>query len=418
MKIYLGKLGGRPYYLNLEPYENNNTLIVGQAGTGKTLFMKSILYRIVEQRFNENILILDFTGEYSGLSGFTTLFPGVNFFINPLQLPFPMNRDTLFYFIRYVFGREVTPIQYYILSEMIGKCESIRDIISSLRDELGRARDEGWRNAYSSIYNRLMPLGEMDAISKITGIPNGYVHLNLSHMGDQQQTFFSIITLHYLYYLAKYGEYSAVIVIDEAERIALPLPGANRIDRNIVTKIIDELRKYGLFVFLISHTLQGLDDEIRNNVRNLFVFRLQNPRDVEYASKILFTKPLMIQTLPKFTAMHRDPYKTYIAERLDIEIEPRIVRKFIPQKPFDFNKIFEEARRRLLLKTIDKDERELLENPQLRQIYDFYRNRTINIPRDPRYCKEINGKIVLTNIAEKICRKIEKEIQNIIKYSQ
>ena len=70
------------------------------------------------------------------------------------------------------------------------------------------------------------------------------------------------------------------------------------------------------------------------------------------------------------------------------------------------------------MKTVDKDERELLVNPQLRQIYDFYRNRTINIPRDPRYCKEINGKIVLTNIAEKICRKIEKEIQNIIKYSQ
>ena len=418
MKIYLGELGGRTYYLSLEPYENNNTLIVGQAGTGKTLFMKSILYRMVEQGFNENILILDFTGEYDGLPGFKTLYPGLNFYINPLQLPFPMNRDTLFYFIRYVFGREVTPMQFYVLSEMIGKCKNIRDIISSLRDEIGRARDDGWRNAYSSIYNRLMPLGEMDAISKITEIPDGYIHLNLSHMGDQQQTFFSIIILHYLYYLAKYGEYSAVIVIDEAERIALPLPGENRIDRNIVTKIVDELRKYGLFIFLISHTLHRMDDEIRNNVRNLFVFRLQNPRDVEYASKILFIKPLIIQTLPKFTAMHRDPYKTYIAERLDIEIEPRIVRKFIPQKPFDFNQIFEKARKKLLQKTIDKDEIELLKDPQLRQIYEFYRNRTINIPKDPRYFKEINGKIVLTNIAEKICRKIEKEIQNIIKYSQ
>ena len=417
MKIYLGRLGGTDYSLNLEKGENNNTLIAGMAGTGKTTFMKTILYRMVENGFDENILIVDFTGEYGGLPGFKTLIPGINFFINPFKLPFPRNRDIIFYFIRYVFGKEVTPIQYYILSELILKYDNIRDIIRGLRDDLAKARDEGWRNAYASIFNRLLPLSEIEAIQKTTDIPDGYIHLNLAHMSEQEQLFFSIIALHYLYYLAKIGQYSAIIVIDEAEKIALPIRSETQLTRNIVTQIIDELRKYGLYIFLISHTICRLDTEIRNNCRNIFIFRLQDPNDVRLASEITFTNPVTIRSLQRFTCIHCDPYSTYVGLKLKIDIEPKIYRKFEPPKPIKiFEEIFEKARKTLLKSTNDKNEIRLLSNPiKLKEIYRFYKGRIQNIEVDEIYIIENADGKRLSNLSQKICKKLDKTIEEIMK---
>jgi len=415
MRIYLGKLGGTDYKLRLERGENNNTLIVGMAGTGKTTFMKTILYRMAVNKIDENILILDFTGEYAGLPGFKTLVPGIDFYVNPFELPFPMNRDIIFYFIRYVFGKEVTPIQYYILSELISKYDNIKDIVRGLRDDLAEARDEGWRNAYASIFNRLLPLSEIEAIQKTTDIPDGYIHLNLAYMGGQEQLFFSIITLHYLYYLAKLGKYSAILVIDEAEKIALPIRSETQLTRNIVTQIIDELRKYGLYIFLISHTLSRLDPEVRNNCRNLFIFRLQDTNDVRLASEMTFTNPLTIRSLQRFTCIHCDPYSTYIGLKLKIDVERKAYIEFKPTKPIKFfEEIFEKARKTLLKSTNDKNEIRLLSNPlKLKEIYRFYKGGIQNIEVDGIYIIEENGGKRLTNLSKKICKKLDKKITDI-----
>jgi len=412
MRIYLGRLGGTDYSLKLEKGENNNTLIVGMAGTGKTTFMKTILYRMAEKGFDENILILDFTGEYVGLQGFKTLIPGIDFFINPFKLPFPRNRDVVFYFIRYVFGKEVTPIQYYILSELISKYDNIKDIVRGLRDYLAKARDEGWRNAYASIFNRLLPLSEIGAIQKTTDIPEGYIHLNLAYMGGQEQLFFSIITLHYLYYLAKLGKYSAILVIDEAERVALPIRGETQLTRNIVTQIIDELRKYGLYIFLISHTLSRLDPEVRNNCRNLFIFRLQDINDVRLASEMTSTNPLTIRSLQRFTCIHCDPYSTYIGLKLKIDVEPKTYIEFRPTRPTNiFEEIFENARNELLNSAGTSNEVKLLSNPsKLKEIYRFYKGRIQDIEADGIYVIKTQDGKKLTKLSQEICRKLEEKI--------
>ncbi len=290
MRVLAGECNGEEFYIDFEEGANNNSLFVGMAGTGKSTFVKSILFRM-RRSIRNNIIVIDFTGEYSVLekAGFKHLIPGVNFYLNPFGLP--EGRDILLYYIRYAFGREITPIQLAIISDLTESYDNLEDMINYLRDRISRTRDEGLRNAYSAVLNRIRPLGEFNIFRGNSSLPPGLLHLNLAYLpGNMVKVFFTITLLYYLYFMALRGEYTSFIVIDEAERVAKPFLIQSNVERNIVTMVYDELRKYGLFMFLITHTLALLDREVRNNVRHLFVFKLQDPDDVSLASKMLLVR--------------------------------------------------------------------------------------------------------------------------------
>ena len=411
MKIFIGLYGLREFYIDIDRNSNNNMLFVGMPGTAKSTLVKSILLRLSSS--SENIDIIDFTGEYSLLKnyGYNELIPGKNIFINPLDMPKHISRDLLFHFIRHVYGRDVTPIQLSIIYDYIDS-RDLKEMIKRIMEIRETVTDSGWRNAYSAVLNRIRPLAELDAISHTTTIPRGRNIINLAYMpGELAKQFFCFTFLHYLYYLSIEGRYSAILIIDEAEKIAYNLSRFG--ERNIVTKIMDELRKYGLYVFLISHSLQSLDPEVINSCSKIFVFRLRHPDEVEMAARMLSLSSRKIRQIPNYYCFYNDYRGTFIVK---IVPEKEVLVRFKPSRIEYFDE-FEEARKILIDEEKDEWAIELLSNPRiLREIYDFYKGKVTSIKyMDRRYYKQTSGGIRLTKLAEKTCKKLDEKIMKLRK---
>jgi len=409
MKVFVGLHGLREFYIDIDKNRNNNMLFIGMPGTGKSTLVKSILLRLSSSK--ENIDVIDFTGEYDVLKnhGYSELIPGENIFINPLDMPKHISRDLLFHFIRHIYGRDVTPIQLSIIYDYIDS-RDLKEMTKRIIEMRESVTDSGWRNAYSAVLNRIRPLTELEAISQTTTIPHGRNIINLAHMpGELAKQFFCFTFLHYLYYLSIEGRYNAILIIDEAEKIAYDLSRFG--EKNIVTKIMDELRKYGLYVFLISHSLKSLDPEVINSCSRIVVFRLRHPDEVEMAGRMLSLPAKKIRQIPNYYCYYNDYRGTFIVKVIP---EKEVLVRFKPSKKCYLDK-FEEARKILLREERDEWSIELLSNSRiLREIYNFYRGKTISIKYiDKRYLKQTTSGIKLTKLAEKICKKLDEKITNI-----
>jgi len=311
--------------MDVQDGKNNNALVAGTAGTGKSTLIKSMLKSL--HSIDANIVVIDFTGEYAILKkyGFNEFIPGLNFFINPISV---FGSDVLYYIFQSLWGKEITPIQYTIIDELASSCDSIPDILRQLNALIEKTRDEGLRNAYCAVRNRLKPLAKLSAFRRCEVNISGKCVLNLSYIpSDVCRTALALTILYYIYYKSFIGEFSAITVIDEAERVARISPIS---ERNIIAKIYDELRKYNLFAWIITHTLD-LAPEVINNAYHKIIFRLTNPRDVDIASRILLLPRHRIATIPDYYFFYRGASETVVLRSIP---DPDILKaKFKPVKP-------------------------------------------------------------------------------------
>jgi len=416
LRVKLGRvLSGTEYYVDLDG-TNNNFLIVGMAGTGKSTLVKSMLFDLAGAE--KSILVLDFTGEYRVLryAGFREYIPGLNFFINPLDLPYA--RDIIFYIFQTIWRREVTPIQFAIVSELLEECRSIPELVERVRELRSRSRDIGMVNAYAAVENRLKPLSMLRAFSHTTELPTGHVHLNLAYIPhDVCRLVFALTLLHYFYYKSSLGEYEAILVIDEAEKVASVNPV---IERNIVSRIFDELRKYGLFVWLISHTIRNLSPEIVNNTAHKVIFRLGHYDEALAASKILIDVDCRrILSLPNFHFFYR-----FLSTRLlRIDASDAIIKfKFRPVRPImdliqgvDVAGLIDRARLNALKKinpNIDRTVASILSSRDISLKLYRYNSGEISLDELPEICRKEDKLNKAAEIALKLILEEIEKLQN------
>ncbi len=337
MEIEIGKRGSWSFTLEVgNKGFNNNMLVVGSAGSGKSSFVGTMLYRLEQAGYDGNIVVIDPTGEYGWLQeiGFKSWIPGLDIFINPLDLGGDYPLDILVALPEYQYGEKgrVSPIQEAKLRMALEGAETLKDVVENLLKLKDSARGEGEIAAIDAVFNRLSRVVRIKAFMETNFEPgafNGLVHLDLSPIpGDDAKNLFTLTVLEMFYILARHGRYNAIIIVDESDRI-----GHQPAERkHVLVKIMDEMRKYGLFLVAVAHRLSKIAEDIIANCGYHFVFRQVHPKDLNLAYGLLGVDPMYVRELRSFSCwflaegMRR-------AEKIRAEPDPYVAKKIWSFKP-------------------------------------------------------------------------------------
>ena len=232
--------------LRLAPGEDNSLLLLGAPGTGKSAFLDYLLSRLPP---SWSALVIDPTGEHAVLAryGYKCLRAGVEFFANPLELGPAAAQDVLEGVIEGSWGERVTPIQSYMLSEALLKARAVPDVVDYLASQVAKAGREDLASAAAALLRRLRPLAKCPALLGHGGLPRGRVVLDASAIEDDaSRSAFTLTVLHMIYSAAVRGGWSGLVVVEEADRLG----GAE-----VLNRMCDELRKYGVSVWAVGHSL-------------------------------------------------------------------------------------------------------------------------------------------------------------------
>jgi hypothetical protein len=227
---------------------DNSLLLCGAPGTGKSTVLDTILAQVPE---SWSALVLDPTGEHRVLEryGYAVLRAGVDVRVNPLSLGPAAAFDVLKGVIEGYWREPMTAAKGEVLRGALFKAKNLAEAFSEVKRAL-ESTDEGVRNAAASLIWRLEPLLSCPALygsERAEPLPAGRVVIDMSTIESEEgKAAFALTALHLVYSGAKLGRWKGIIVIEEADRLG---------DCEVVNRIADELRKYGVSVWAVGHSL-------------------------------------------------------------------------------------------------------------------------------------------------------------------
>jgi len=287
--------------VDIHSLPNQHTVIVGASGMGKSFLAKSIVKQMID-RYRYTAIIFDFHNEYKDLAGFKDIIyvDAKNISINPFRLARLSPREQAHHIsqmIASVFN--LGNIQQLILEDIIIKAYEYKGIYED--------RPETWHNkppTFTDIVNTAQALSEeadtkrvipylrsIDAIFQKSSeldlkdiIQNSTV-IDLSKLPSEFARILYIYTvlqniLDHLY-ITKTTK-RIVIVIDEAHRIF-----SKKFSRTIISRYLMESRKYGVSTIIITQQPTDIVPQIYQNTMIKISFRINEPKNIDYISKIL-----------------------------------------------------------------------------------------------------------------------------------
>jgi hypothetical protein len=227
---------------------DNSLLLCGAPGTGKSTVLDTILAQVPE---GWSALVLDPTGEHRVLEryGYAVLRAGVDVRVNPLSLGPAAAFDVLKGVIEGYWREEMSAAKGEVLRRALLKAGDLADALAEVEKALG-SPDEGVRNAAASLIWRLEPLLSCPALygsERAEPLPAGRVVIDMSTIESEEgKAAFALTALHLAYSGAKLGRWRGIVVIEEADRLG---------DCEVVNRIADELRQYGVSAWAVGHSL-------------------------------------------------------------------------------------------------------------------------------------------------------------------
>ena len=234
---------------------DNSLLLCGAPGTGKSTVLDTILAQVPE---GWNVFVLDPTGEHRILEryGYAVLRAGVDVRVNPLSLGPAAAFDVLKGVIEGYWREEMSAAKGEVLRRALFKAGNLAEALAEVERALESA-DEGVRNAAASLIWRLEPLlscpalyGEVLDESGQGPLPTGRMVIDMSTIESEEgKAAFALTALHLVYSGAKLGKWRGIVVVEEADRLG---------DCEVVNRISDELRQYGVSVWAVGHSLSRI----------------------------------------------------------------------------------------------------------------------------------------------------------------
>lgn len=294
-----------PYYISSDDL-NGNALIIGTTGSGKSVTAATIV-----KNLNDNVLILDWNGEYSravGPEGFDVHTIGDNTY-NPFEraglsrdeapLRFTELTNSL---MAYAYRQPLTPTQYRLLTEVLMEMDnhSIRILVKKVGQKMEGERRPDVLRAWESLYAKLAPFDKDYFITSGDAVHCdqllcGRNIVNLREMDEHGKLLLALSMLENLYRIAVHDGLSErlVVVVDEAHRlqystskeIGLEKPMVG-VPPPVVERITRECRKHGLNMVLITQTPSGVTDEVQANLGAVICHRMKG-REAEAADSII-----------------------------------------------------------------------------------------------------------------------------------
>jgi len=294
-----------PYYISSEDL-NGNALIIGTTGSGKSVTAATIV-----KNLNDNVLILDWNGEYSRALGpveFDVYTIG-DYTYNPFEraglsqeeapLRFAELTNSL---MAYAYHQPLTPTQYRLLIEAMREMDnySIRILVKKVGQKMEGERRPDVLRAWESLYAKLAPFDKDHFIASGDAVHCdqllcGRNVVNMRGMDEHGKLLLALSMLENLYRIAVHGGLSErlVVVVDEAHRlqystskeIGLEKPMVG-VPPPVVERITRECRKHGLNMVLITQTPSGVTDEVQANLGVVVCHRMKG-REAEDADSII-----------------------------------------------------------------------------------------------------------------------------------
>ncbi len=260
--------------LRLREGSDNSLAIVGAPGTGKSSFLDYLLSRLEGWR----VLVLDVTGEHRVLEGYgyEVVEAGVDFFINPLAVGVEAAYSVVSGVIEAVWGERLTPITSYTLYTVLQRSRTLLEAYREVDRLLRSSEREDERSAAAALLRRLRPLLH-PALLGHGGLPLGRVVVDMSGLPEEVKTTFTLAALHLAYSSAVRGLWSGLVVVDEADRLG---------DTEVANRIADELRKYGVSLWAVGHSLQRIARRLAD-AATLLVFATNDPGNLERLAAVV-----------------------------------------------------------------------------------------------------------------------------------
>jgi hypothetical protein len=231
---------------------DNSLLLCGAPGTGKSIILDTMLAQVPEWW---NLLVLDPTGEHAILEklpdkGYAVLRAGVDVFLNPLELGPAGAFDVVTGVIEGYWGERPSPIVSQTLSRALQGSKNLAEVYERVEKVLAGSSREDERSAAAALLRRLEPLLSCPALYGLELLPRGKVVIDMSTIeSEAAKAAFALTALHAVYSSAKLGKWRGIVVVEEADRLG---------DCVVVNRISDELRKYGVSVWAVGHSLSRI----------------------------------------------------------------------------------------------------------------------------------------------------------------
>ncbi len=276
--VYIGKskIYKLPVMLNLESMMNPHVSILGTTGSGKTHLAKNIIIGYVLKN-HVNILVIDWNGEYEGVSRFL------------FGKTYKIGEDSGINLFRQCKGQDKR-ISIQILSDIAGLKDEHKNVISKITEGakckidasyLLSEIDKRYMDHNSFLHERVEYLSRMGLFSDnpidVDKIMDGVSVMDLSRLKTQEQKRVHALAMLKLVSSRMYrskpsNKIRSIIVLDEAWKV---LEGSKEIN-----KFFRESRKFGFGLLISSQLAVDINNEIMGNSACFFIFRLQGEQDI------------------------------------------------------------------------------------------------------------------------------------------
>jgi AraC-like DNA-binding protein len=264
------------YLTHVAPGRDNSLFLCGAPESGKSLALDYYLSQMPE---NWNTIVIDPTGEHGVLAkwGFAVLRAGVDVKVNPLALgerAFDVLEGVLESLWKRGEERELTAAKLEVLRDAVSNARSLWDVYRNVASALESASREDVRNAAFGLKRRLEPMLRCPALygGERAELPKGRTVVVTQLGREEAELAFIYTVLHTIYNAAKTGGWQGIVVIDEVDQLG---------DAEIVNRICDELRKYGVSVWAAGHSVARVPSKLADAKYQLY-FQTTDPATLKH----------------------------------------------------------------------------------------------------------------------------------------
>jgi hypothetical protein len=272
------------YTAVVAPGRDNSMFLCGAPETGKSLALDYYLAQVPE---GWNVLVVDPTGEHAVLGQlgpperrYLVARAGVDVKINPMELG-ERAFDVLTGVMESLWRRGeegemvLKPPTLEVMREVVDGARDLYEVYQRVVRRLEGAQREDERNACYALRRRLEPMLRCPALHGFEPLPRGRVVV-VTQLGRlEAELAFTYTVLHAVYISARAGKWRGLVVLDEVDRLG---------DAEIVNRIADELRKYGVSIWAVGHSVEGVPSKLLNARYQLF-FATTDPATLDLVDR-------------------------------------------------------------------------------------------------------------------------------------
>ena len=281
---------------------NNNILITGSSGSGKTYLMKDFLALLSEMpqvifSFKPNDDYLKLKGDIIELPKFMPdVFNDKEAFIESFNVAYPIDMQGI-----------MASALPSLLRDMLNKSKNWNELINNILSEINQEKDNIRRSNLIYIGNQLKSLYyESNTTFNLTF--KGRAIFDFSRLNESAKSFYAEYILRSIWNYKQFNKGFMIIALDEVHRLL------RAGEKTIYNELLREGRSAGLVLMSATQNYADIPTEVKNQFDTQFTFKTTSNKDLTEISAINQAIAQAITSLPlhSFVDLRFDVIQNYL----------------------------------------------------------------------------------------------------------